>query len=284
MTSNRSALTRDRLSANADAASCNQYISSLAFEPRASPGDHQTSGIASTAWSRRSPPISHRSSPAVKTTLSRDARRARATRDSRATTGDGEISEKMAQNDGVFEEFRHVGGALVRADDAGASAAMGSLDDPSRSSPPWMQRNANATTTGKRKRAGSARDADDDSFLADDDEDLSADEDESEMSDRSDTDASDSSLGSASGEETNGLRAYADDFSTNPVASSFKAPTLPKPNPAPSLKFSMKAPRAARAPVVASEDEASLSGSTTEEDEDERSETSELGARKQSET
>ena len=153
----------------------------------------------------------------------------------------------MAQNDGVFEEFRHVGGALVRADDAGASAAMGSLDDPSRSSPPWMQRNANATTTGKRKRAGSARDADDDSFLADDDEDLSADEDESEMSDESDTDASDSSLGSASGEETNGIRAYADDFSTNPVASSFKAPTLPKPKPAPSLKFSMKAPSAASA-------------------------------------
>ena len=220
----------------------------------------------------------------MKTTLSRDARRARATPDARASTGDGEISEKMAQNDGVFEEFRHVGGALVRADDAGASAAMGSLDDPSRSSPPWMQRNANATTTGKRKRAGSARDADDDSFLADDDEDLSADEDESEMSDGSDTDASDSSLGSASGEETNGIRAYADDFSTNPVASSFKAPTLPKPKPAPSLKFSMKAPSAARAPVVASEDEASLSGSTTEEDEDERSETSELGARKQSET
>ena len=150
----------------------------------------------------------------MKTTLSRDARRARA-------TGDGEISEKMAQNDGVFEEFdTSVARSCARTMPVRARR-WGLLDDPSRSSPPWMQRNANATTTAEEETRGIGERRRRRRFLADDDEDLSADEDESEMSDESDTDASDSSLGSASGEETNGIRAYADDFSTNPVASSF---------------------------------------------------------------
>jgi SWI/SNF-related matrix-associated actin-dependent regulator 1 of chromatin subfamily A len=220
-------------------------------------------------------------------------------RDADPASDDENRARPAQDDDAVFDEFRHSNGVLARVggDEGVETRAVGSLDAPSQSSPPWMRKGETKAKTQSRKRAREAGGGDDDSFLADDDEDLSEDASESEMAEESDADAaSESSLGSASDEDEGagfggGGAHYAEDFSTNPVASRFRAPAVkgvvlknvdPKrypPGTKPTLKFSVKKPVAARA-VVRSEDEDSDSGSTS----DEESEEEDAGARQRSET
>ena len=163
---------------------------------------------------------------AIDPSRARDADRAR----------DDENRARPAQDDdAVFDEFRHSNGALSarrRRRRRGDDARWDRWTRRPQSSPPWMRQGETKAKTRSRKRAREAGGGDDDAFLADDDEDLSEDASESETAEESDADAaSESSLGSASDEDEGagfggGGAHYAEDFSTNPVASGFRAPAV----------------------------------------------------------
>jgi len=213
----------------------------------------------------------------------------------------GDLSAPAKPQADVFEEFRHVNGALVRSDGETKgrdAASIGSLDDGgASSSPPWMRAGQVGNASRKRRRGGRSDD-DDDGFVVDDD----ALSDEGANDDDNDDDAvsdagSESSLGSASDEATDGFGLAAPSYGevaySNSVAAGFRAPTRQRSGGAvkqapPKLTFSMKKSTTAAVPTPApaSEDEASLSGSTTDEESVSESDTDEedLGAKKRSET
>jgi len=203
------------------------------------------------------------------------------------------MSRDPTTKDDPFEEFRHVNGALVRADGEAneQGKSLGDLD-----SSPWMQRREkppNGKRGTKRARATLLSPSEED-FVADDgeDESESESESESELSDNESESESASSLGSASAEDEGlaGMRGYGgrrgEDFSIKPAPSDFKAVTTGKPKAAavvPRLKFSIKGGVAAAAAAAAaaktvsdSMEEASLeSGSSDESDESDLSDESE---------
>lgn len=208
----------------------------------------------------------------------------------------GDLSAPAKPHADIFEEFRHVNGALVRSDGAvneRGAPSIGSLDDGGvSSSPPWMQAGQVGNASRKRRRGGRSDD-DDDGFVVDDDasSEGGASDDGDDVSDAE----SDSSLGSASDEAMDGFGlagSYGEAAYANPVVTGFRAPARKKSGGAvkqapPRLTFSMKksAPPSVPTPASASEDEASLSGSTTDDESVSESETEEdLGAKKRNET
>ena len=184
-----------------------------------------------------------------------------------------------------FDEFRHVNGALVRADDG--TRATNAVDDirvNALEASPWIQRRPGATEAqtkarGKKRSRATLLSPTDEDFVADDDDEEDAsdedDEDEDELSD-GDSDSA-SSLGSASAEDEGTLRGYGVgrdvDVSSNHIPNDWKAPVPAKPRaPAPKLKLTFKAPAPSK--VVEkkfsdSEEEDSLGSGSSDESESE---------------
>jgi hypothetical protein len=62
-------------------------------------------------------------------------------RDADPASDDENRARPAQDDDAVFDEFRHSNGVLARVggDEGAETRAVGSLDAPSQSSPPWMR-------------------------------------------------------------------------------------------------------------------------------------------------